>query len=298
MSEARGPQAGLDAPLQANLAAGLPVFLAVQDVQSGAVLEETAQTLQRVMDDPGSALGLLSKLDELKDSRDLMRQLQLSVASLLAVVGPAQTGAGPIDNPEPISCEPVVADGSGPLIDDFDDGNAAVSPNEGRNGAWSVTQDGSGGILSMSNPPLPELGGGDGGPRAMHLSGSGFSQWGAGLSLELRDHGTTYDASTYHGMRILARGAGGPLRLIFTQANLTLGHPCAACTEGNPECGLFYSTEIPLTNNWVEHLVTWASLTHEFQGGTPFGADQLLSIQVEAPAGAPFDFWIDYLAFF
>src|SRR5262249_3291099 len=51
----------------------------------------------------------------------------------------------PVVDPALANCvNPIVAAGSTPLIDDFEDGNARIAPNEGRSGAWMIYNDGTG----------------------------------------------------------------------------------------------------------------------------------------------------------
>jgi hypothetical protein len=291
------PQPDLDPELQESLAGALPALLSVRDAAGAAVLDEVNRMVERLEADPGSALGFLSELEELRDTRDLLRQLQLSVASVLNTTGPAQADAGAIPDPTPVDCARQVANGTAPLIDDFEDGDNLLAPEERRNGAWYVTQDGSGGVISMNNPPLPVDGGAESSARAMHLSGSGFSDWGAGLSLELRDDGVPYAVSVYLGIKFYAKGTGS-LHVSFGQANLARGTACGTCGEDAEDCSIFYGMDIPLSGDWTQFTVPWSMLTRDFAGGTVFGPDQLLGIQFEVPADAPFDFWIDSVQFY
>ena len=81
------------------------------------------------------------------------------------------------------------------------------------------------------------------------------------------------------------------------QANLAVGPPCATCNTQNDDCSIFYSAEVTLTGVWSAYDIDWTVLGRGYQGGAGFAPDQLLNIQFEAPAGAPFDFWLDDVSF-
>jgi hypothetical protein len=117
------------------------------------------------------------------------------------------------------------------------------------------------------------------------------------LSLDLRQSASPYDASVHRGLKLWARGTGR-LRITFVQQNLTPDHRCATCPTASDECGLFYGTELLLADTWTEHVIDWTTLAHPYQGGIGFAPNQLLTIQIEAPAPDPFDFWLDDVSFF
>jgi hypothetical protein len=192
---------------------------------------------------------------------------------------------------------PVRASGSRPLIDDFEDGDALVLLNDGRNGAWHASHDGTGQI-NLTEPPVPELGGANGSTRALHLSGSGFTEWGAGLTIDLREAARPYDASVHQGVSFWTRGSNR-LRFTVIQQNLNPGQSSCttACVLG-AECGLFYTTEVALSDVWTQVFVPWSLLTRDFTGGVVVGPEQLLSLRFEGPSSDAVDFWLDDVAFY
>jgi len=203
--------------------------------------------------------------------------------------GPARPGA---------ECNPTAASGRDGLIDDFEDGNNQILVRDGRDGVWHVFDDGSAGAdLSLQNPPVPDNNGVNDSRHAMHLSGSGFRDWGAGMGLELRGGVLPYDASPHSGIRFWARGAPS-LRLVFVQQDLATGYECATCSAGSSECGIFYGAEVTLTPDWSEFSIPWSALTQYAQGSTRFAADRLLMIQFEAPPTDRFEFWLDDVSFY
>jgi hypothetical protein len=64
------------------------------------------------------------------------------------------------------------------------------------------------------------------------------------------------------------------------------------------ECGIFYGTELTLSETWTQVFVPFSTLSHDYQGGVSVGPDQLLTIEFEAPAPDAFDYWIDDVAFY
>lgn len=113
------------------------------------------------------------------------------------------------------SCSAHAATGSSPMIDDLDDGDAIVLPNEGRMGSWFVFNDGTGmqdpepsAAVSAedcaANPSEPPVLNG----RAC-TSGNGFTEWGGALGVSLNTVDCVdcaYDATVYQGIRFTLSG--------------------------------------------------------------------------------------------
>ncbi|MGC4064737.1 MAG: hypothetical protein QM784_08860 [Polyangiaceae bacterium] len=101
------------------------------------------------------------------------------------------------------ACEgTAVATGEAPVISDFNGQTLHVLANEGRNGAWYASDDGSSGRLTV------ELDSG-----ALHVTSENWSIWGAGLGVAFAPSVSAakhcyYDASRYAGIRFRARGSG------------------------------------------------------------------------------------------
>jgi len=226
----------------------------------------------------------------------LLNAVKDNVASVLGAMGAPRQGPSPGSGPQTPFCDVFQASGQVPLIDDFEDGNSSVLPNDGRSGSWHAGSDQSG-FLSTTDPPVPEVGGVDGAGSALHLSGGGFSGWGANLTVELRNGAFPYDASAYQGIKFWARGSGTRLKVIFMQQNLAPGHPCSTCDTASGECGLLYSTELAINDAWNKYTVDWTSLTPPTVIDTPFAPDQLMTIQFEVPAAAAVDLWLDDVSF-
>jgi hypothetical protein len=286
------PPPGLDAALAGALPGSLADLITLRDARSPVALDEASRWLDRVSSDPYTVPATLASAQA---TVDRLRAVLGNATNVLAAVGPARQSNATGSVPPALVCDVKKSPGLAPLIDDFEDGDAQLLPNDGRNGSWSVGQDGSG-VLTTPVPPVPGNGGISGTGRALHLAGSGFSEWGANLNLELRSGASPYDASVHRGIQFSALGPG-KLRVTFMQQNLAPGHPCSSCDTASGECGQLYSTEVFLTAVWNAYSISWPILVPPTAIATPFAPDQLMTIQFEAPAPDPFDFWIDDVSF-
>jgi hypothetical protein len=284
---------GVDPTLTANLSGSLADLITIRDARLAPALDEATRLQDRLTANPAApATELASALADVA----LLNAVKENVASLLNAMGPPRQGPSPGTGPQTPVCDVYKASGQAPLIDDFEDGNASVLSNDGRSGSWHAGSDQTG-FLTTTDPPVPEVGGADGAGNALHLSGGNFSQWGANLTLELRNGAFPYDASAYRGITFWARGSSSRLKVIFMQQNLAPGHPCSTCDPASNECGLLYSTELAINDAWSQYTVDWPGLTPPTVIDTPFAPDQLMTIQFEVPAAAAVDLWLDDISF-
>ncbi len=285
----------LTAVRAATIAQSLPALVRARDMRASYLLDEASRLAERLTETTYTTQEQRARLAE---TITLLSAIQASLTDVLTSTGPARGGMGPITvppGPGPGTCEGATASGSAPLIDDFEDSNAIVLPNDGRDGGWYVITDGTG-VLDTLNPLITLGGAGDSG-HSLFVSGSGFTEWGAGASLDLRQNSLRYDASAHQGLRFWARGIGA-LRVIFPQANLTNSHPCATCPAASLDCGIYYKADIPLTDAWTEHSIAWTVLGRDYQGGTPFNPAELLNVKFEAPGPNPFEIQLDDVSFY
>jgi hypothetical protein len=192
---------------------------------------------------------------------------------------------------------PVVAGGEMPLIDDFEDANARIAPNEGRSGAWMVYNDGTGTQKpahgALWHPAL--IPGGRGTSRyALHTSGGVFKKWGITGGFGLATP-SCYDASVYDGVKFWAKGPG---RIVFT-AKMT---QVVALEDGGScrdNCYDVHRKSIVLTKRWTEYTVKWDELVQLGVGErVPFDPRSLHAMGFFVDGeDTPFDFWIDDLGF-
>jgi hypothetical protein len=293
------PKSGLDPALGASIDASLADLIPVRDVEGPALLEEAIRIGERLRATAATSSDPIRNANALVRVRDAAQLLEAATVSAGAVIDAA---GAPRDTPgigtPGVDCTVAVAAGSMPLIDDFEDGNGQILVDEGRDGYWHIVRDNSvDGQLSMTDPPVPENNGANDSSHALHLSGSDFSEWGAGFSVELRLESLPYDATVYGGLKFWARGAPS-LRIILVQQDLATGHACATCSPSSADCGVFYGQQVTLTDIWTQYTIPWGQLTPATASGTPFAPGQLMLLKFEAPAAEQFEFWLDDVAFY
>ncbi len=188
------------------------------------------------------------------------------------------------------------------LLDDFEDGDSAIFDVAGRAGHWGTYNDGTG---TQSPAPgsavTPEAGGANSTAYAVHTSGSGFSEWGGGLTVDLNNSGTraAYDASAYGGITFYARGSGNMrVELVTTAiAEPADGGNCAA------DCYDSHGKAITISADWEQHTIFFSEVDQEGWGAAAdFDPSQILGINFkmtkpDEATPADFDVWLDELMF-
>ena len=195
-------------------------------------------------------------------------------------------------------CTPaVIASGTEPLLDDFEDGDTRISRLEKRAGTWVVFNDGTG-----SQTPKPGAsfvpdripGGRDASRFGIHVKGGKFTKWGAVLSADLSPR-RCYDASAYAGVEFWARGHGF-LRLAVQMTQVVAEEYGGSCVD---KCFDGHFAQVALDKAWKHYLLRWEDLAQSGIGQTvTFDPHSLLAIQFAVPPEqTPFEFWIDDVAF-
>ncbi len=207
-------------------------------------------------------------------------------------------GRGGTTEPYVSPCLTVVsAEGTSPLIDDFEAADGYLIESEHRLGSWYTYDDDTG---TTSPPPgvfpaLPEADASRGGAYAMHFSGSEHRQWGGGLGFFfLLDPNACYDAGAYGGLTFWAKGPGTVE--IFVTSFETLS------TDSGGGCADYNTCEehkaiVELSADWAEYTVAWSDF---FQtGGPQFPLDvhALEYVSLSTIATTSWDYWFDDVAF-
>lgn len=187
----------------------------------------------------------------------------------------AGTGGTAAGNPE-LAC---VGDF---LIDDFSDPSTYS--------AWRAYDDASGGSMqpspgSVFSPEQSTEGG-----EALHLAGSGFVSWGAGIGRAFDVPSPCQGRSV--GFRFRAKGNGA----------ITIAAPVAAvvppaeggtCTLGDG-CHNSHETSLTLNSSWTTYEVRWSDLAQGWGTAAAFEVSEVLEILFAARLDTmPFDYWID-----
>jgi hypothetical protein len=189
------------------------------------------------------------------------------------------------------------------LIDDFEDGDAAIPELEGRVGSWYSYNDGTtGGEMSPPETadfnPVPD-GGAEETVYAAHFVGSGFTDWGAGAAFDFNNPSedkSTWDGSAYVGVSLWAKGTGTIFAGLATTTttDTAYGGTCVAGTAEGEGCDDPHGVEIALTEEWQQVELPFATIAQQGYGWPEdFDATTLLSMGFSMPAGAAFDVWFD-----
>jgi len=213
-------------------------------------------------------------------------------------VGPTKTEPAPLVDPALANCaNPIVAEGTNSLIDDFEDANARIAPLEGRAGSWRIFNDRTGKQVpehaSVWHPAL--IPGGRGSSRyALHTWGGVFESWGVTGGFALAAP-RCYDASVYGGVKFWAKGPG---RVMFS-AKMTQVIPVEDGGTCREKCYDVHRTAIDLTKRWAEYTIAWRDLAQQGLGpAVAFDAKSLFEMAFFVDGeDTPFNFWIDDLSF-
>jgi hypothetical protein len=217
------------------------------------------------------------------------------------------------------------ADGGLVLIDDSiptpdDAGPAArikIPVTQGRSGDWFTYDDGTGGgVISPGTgpgfhyttimPPRATDGGGPTITSAACVTGSGFTNWGAGMGFSFdlvpTAHGgpplalLPYDASAYTGLTFWAAApnvAAGSVAVsvLFPDIDTFGEDPFSTCNLTTTKCDDDYGASVDVGSTWAQYTIRFADLT---QGGwgyaaPSFAANEVLAVLFQVGPDAPFD---------
>ncbi len=193
--------------------------------------------------------------------------------------GAATSGGGSVANP---NCP---ASGPGAfLVDNLE--------NQALWGSWFTTNDATAGgtqtpmgAFKAESDPLLGF--------AAHTTGTGFTNWGAGLGLNLAGVKGCFDPAQTSGLRFKARGSGDLIiaAVIAGTVPPTSGGTCMSDTG----CFDTHKVGVTLQSEWLIYEVDW-SVLHQAGWGEPAAFDpaSLLTLSFTVPPHQmPFDFWID-----
>jgi hypothetical protein len=207
------------------------------------------------------------------------------------------------------------------LIDDFEDGSANLAPIAGRTGAWYSFGDATiGAIMQPLGLAPPELIPGSRcgkSHKALHITGSGFLDWGSGVSATM-DYGPNaagvseerpYDAAArgYQGIRFFARvGDTSTTTVRFVVSDEYARPEAGLCTVPGTQGDACYDTygvmlTAALSTDWSEFRIPWFGLAQQsfgLPGGIGPDTSKLYDIGFSFPARVVFDLWVDDITFY
>jgi hypothetical protein len=194
--------------------------------------------------------------------------------------------------PASACAHPLHAGGGEPAIDDFEDGDGAVLPLEGRRGVWIEVRDVD--APGRSRPLLPALR-----PQevdhnrfALHVVGGELRDWGANTQFSFEP--PCYDASIYAGIAFSARGPGR-VYLSVSEVRVVSVDYGGTCTR---DCYNAHARKIDLTGTWQRYEVRWSELHQRGYETPPLDPRSLHTVAFVVRAeDTPYDLWIDDVAF-
>ncbi len=203
----------------------------------------------------------------------------------------------------PDAAPPPDAPPTGPVgaasIDDLEDCDAAILPNDGRSGNWYQYLDTFGSTL-VPAMFAAAMGGSPVSPRcAIHVSGMtvnnpAMSQFGfAGVGFSFPGN-MAVDSSEYDGVTFYAKGTG-QIRVAVTIPATTdaqFGGTCAT------NCGDSFGFVVDLTPDWKQYTVPWTTLAQDGWGtAATFEQSQMTGIDFGFSSGWTFDAFIDDIGY-
>jgi hypothetical protein len=203
------------------------------------------------------------------------------------------------------------------IIDDMEDGNSGILDIGRRNGGWWAGGDATpGGSIVPSGTASPEMipaGGRCGSRYAMRVTGQGFTDWGAvmtmsfvfgsvdGSAFQLQP----YDASARTGITFWARVGDTSTNLVRFSVSDEHARPEAGIcvVNGAPGMGCYDTFGVNLwrlSTTWTQYRIPFIGLTQRNFGVQADTVDtkNLYDVEFSFDANAIFDFWVDDIAFY
>jgi len=191
------------------------------------------------------------------------------------------------------------------VIDDMENPDQYIPNTDGRQGFWSLSNDGTaGGVQTPPTMVMSMISGGRGASTyALHTTAAGFTKAGAQVDVDINRKGATrntYDASAYSALQFYAKVASGSPTLVHVavpDVHTDLGGKL--CTATGQSCYDHFAKDLTLTTDWALYTVKFSDLTQQGWGNN--GVDALDAAAVYGVyfswTTAAMDLWIDDLAF-
>ena len=192
------------------------------------------------------------------------------------------------------------------LIDDLDDGNAAIPEISGRRGSWSDVLIDTNGASIVPDPSVPFFVTDTGDvcrKFAVYVHGLTSIDPGAGANFGF-SLGGPYDASAYTGLSFWAKidaGTNPPVRVTFPNGDTDpRGAVCSTSTsDSTMACWSHFGRRLTLTTTWTKYTIPFSSLTQDPWGyqASQFNPSTLFSITFAISDTDTFAIWVDSVAF-
>jgi hypothetical protein len=194
-----------------------------------------------------------------------------------------------------------VPQGKTALLDDFNDGDSAATPEPGRDAYWFTVHDEADGTLEPAGEFLPSPGGLNG-STAAHIKADGFDIWGASFVANISYEGATrcpYNASGFAGLRFVAKGSGR-LRAHISMPEVNEKEFGGTCDpEAGETCYDMHGVFVTLGEEWQVYELPWEVFQQRgFGKQVPFNPATIFSLQFSfETADLPVDVWLDDIGF-
>jgi hypothetical protein len=129
--------------------------------------------------------------------------------------------------------------------------------------------------------------------KAVHVTGTGLTGWGASLSASITPKDACYNGSKFTGLTLMMKGTGSVWVSVLT----------AAVRSAPVGMQNHYKKLVTLTADWQPVTITFTELMQPGGWGTivPFDATKIYGIDFGPSTtmgmATSFDFWVDNLAF-
>lgn len=263
-----------------------------------ARLARAAKPRQRVSPQVwiGAALSIAAGAALLFAMRTPNRELSIVPEGTRHSSSPVPTISAPGSPAQPAPIDPCLAGhraaGGDPLIDDFEDGDDAVLPLEGRAGFWRWAREIDAPGTAPALMPLPRPGASRANRLAQHVKGAQLEDWGATIQFNFLPG--CYDASNYGGLSFQARGPG---RIYVSPREVSV-IPIADGGTCVSDCYNPHVTKVDLDGTWRSFRVHWSELRQRGMGKPALDPRRLHGIAFMIRAeDTPYDVWLDDVRF-
>ena len=210
-------------------------------------------------------------------------------ASAHAVSSAAPRLAEPLSDPCRVH---VASGGQAPLIDDFEDGDDALAPLEQRAGFWRWARESDAPGTAPALMPVPRPDATAHNKLALHVKGGELLDWGATVEVSFRP--PCYDATSYDGIKLQARGPGR-VYVALREVSEIPPFEGGSCQR---DCYNSHVAKLELSRGWRSYQVRWSELHQRGIGKPPLDASRLHSVAFMIRAeDTPYDVWLDDVGF-
>lgn len=210
-----------------------------------------------------------------------------------AASGPTQPGSS--DAPGSVATMPEAPLPMDVVLDDFDDNDGEIS-SAGFSGTWRTYSDGTGTVSPAVDTPIVPVDG------AVQVSGSGFSTWGVGLSVDLDTSSgqrQPADLSAFRGLKVRARGTGSVDVELVIPATTGTDEVGGTCSEAMG-CFGHYAATLTLSADYAEETLLFGAFRQpDWAASAPLDLTGVLAINFLARSNggaASIDLWVDSVA--